>query len=210
MAYAKLLKINSENPEIRKIGQVVNVIADGGVVVYPTDTVYGIGCDLFNRKAIERVKQIKGIKSKSVDFSFICHDLSQLSYYTKGVRTPVFKAMKRTLPGPFTFIVAASSKVPKILGVKKKTVGIRIPDHNTPKLIVQQLQRPIITSSIHDDHDIAGYPTDPGEIFEKFNRLVDIVVDGGFGANMHSTVLNCTDGDITLVREGAGAFDILL
>lgn len=206
---AELLKIYPENPDPRKIARVVDVLSKGGVIIYPTDTVYGLGCDIFNQKALDRVKQIKGIKGKNLNLSFICYDLSHLSEYTRRVTTPIFKIMKKGLPGPYTFLLEASTKVPKILNANKKTVGIRVPDNNIPREIVRELGNPIITTSIHDEDEILEYATDPELIHEKFDQLVDIVIDGGYGNIEASTVVDCTSGEPELVREGLGDFEDL-
>lgn len=201
---AELLKIYPENPDPRKMKKVVEVLRDGGVVIYPTDTIYGIGCDIFNQKAVERVCQIKGVKADKTQLSFICQDISHISEYVKRISTPVYKVMKKALPGPFTFILESSTKVPKIINAKKKTVGIRVPDHNIPHQMVKELGNPIITTSIHDDDDVLEYTTDPTLIYEKFINLVDIVIDGGYGNNMPSTVIDCTGDTMEVVRLGAG------
>ncbi|HNC32433.1 MAG TPA: L-threonylcarbamoyladenylate synthase, partial [Cyclobacteriaceae bacterium] len=180
----------------------------GGIVVYPTDTIYGIGCDLMNRKSIERLCRVMDIKPNKLDLSFICNDLTHISEYVKNLQTPVFKVLKKSLPGPFTFILESSSKVPKILDVTKKTVGIRIPDHNIPRTIVAELGNPLITSSIKDDDKIKEYTTDPEEIYEDFKNLVDVVIDGGAGGNIPSTVVDCTGEELVLVRQGLGEIDL--
>lgn len=205
---AELLKIHPLNPEMRKINRVVDVLRNGGIVVYPTDTIYGIGCDLMNRKSIERLCKVMDIKPNKLDLSFICNDLTHISEYVKNLQTPVFKVLKKSLPGPFTFILESSSKVPKILDVTKKTVGIRIPDHNIPRTIVAELGNPLITSSIKDDDKIKEYTTDPEEIYEDFKNLVDIVIDGGAGGNVPSTVVDCTNGELVVVRQGLGEIDL--
>jgi len=205
---AEYVKIHPENPEQRKIDHVVGVLRDGGVIIYPTDTVYGLGCDIFNQKAVERVRQIKGIKGKHLNLSFICYDLSHISEYTRHLDTPTFKLMKKALPGPYTFILESSSKVPKILNVKKKTVGIRIPDNNIPREIVRTLGNPIITTSVHDD-EIHDHATDPELIYEEFKNLVDVVIDGGPGEVHPSTVIDCTGGEPVIVREGIGDVNII-
>jgi tRNA threonylcarbamoyl adenosine modification protein (Sua5/YciO/YrdC/YwlC family) len=205
---ADFLKIHPQNPESRKIEQVINTLKDGGIVIYPTDTIYGIGCDLMNRKAIERLCQIMDIKPQKLDLSFICNDLSHISEYVKRIDTPVFKLLKKTLPGPYTFILESSSKVPKILDVNKKTVGIRIPNHNIPREIVARLGNPLITSSIKDDDTIKEYTTDPDEIYEDFKHRVDLVIDGGPGGNVPSTVVDCTGDELEIVRHGLGDTDI--
>lgn len=205
---AELLKIHPQNPEMRKINRVVDVLRNGGIVVYPTDTIYGIGCDLMNRKSIERLCRVMDIKPNKLDLSFICNDLTHISEYVKNLQTPVFKVLKKSLPGPFTFILESSSRVPKILDVTKKTVGIRIPDHNIPRTLVAELGNPLITSSIKDDDKIKEYTTDPEEIYEDFKNLVDIVIDGGASGNIPSTVVDCTGGDLVLVRQGLGEIDL--
>ena len=203
---AELLKMYPENPDPRKITKVVDVLSKGGIIIYPTDTVYGLGGDIFNPKALDRVRQIKGIKGKNLNLSFICYDLSHLSEYTRRVTTPIFKIMKKGLPGPYTFLLEASTKVPKILNANKKTVGIRVPDNNIPREIVRELGNPIITTSIHDEDEILEYSTDPELIHEKFDQLVDIVIDGGSGNIEASTVVDCTSGEPELVRQGLGDF----
>lgn len=204
---AELLKIHPINPEQRKILKVVEVLKSGGLVVYPTDTIYGIGCDLMNRKAVERLCRILDIKPHKLNLSFICNDLSHISEYVKRIDTPVFKVLKKALPGPFTFILESSSRVPKILDVNKKTVGIRIPDHLIPRNIVQELGNPLITSSIKDDDQIKEYTTEPEEIYEDFKALVDVVIDGGAGGNIPSTIVDCTGSDFQIIRRGLGDFE---
>jgi tRNA threonylcarbamoyl adenosine modification protein (Sua5/YciO/YrdC/YwlC family) len=201
---AEFLKIHPDNPEQRKINHVVDVLKAGGIVVYPTDTIYGIGCDLLNRKAIERLCRILDIKPQKLNLSFICNDLSHISEYVRRIDTPVFKILKKALPGPFTFILESSSKVPKILDVNKKTVGIRIPDHNVPRMLVSALGNPIITSSIKNQDAIKEYTTEPEEIFEDLKNLVDIVIDSGASGHIPSTVVDCTDAEIQIVRQGLG------
>lgn len=205
---AELIKIHPLNPEMRKIKRVVEVLRSGGIIIYPTDTIYGIGCDLMNRKAIERLCFVMGIKPNKLDLSFICNDLSHISEFVKRIDTPVFKVLKKSLPGAFTFILESSSRVPKILDVNKKTVGIRIPDHSIPRTIVAELGNPLITSSIKDDDLIVEYTTDPEEIYEDFKNKVDIVVDGGAGGNVPSTVVDCTSNDLVIVRQGLGILDL--
>lgn len=204
---ATFLKIHPQNPEARKIQQVVAVLRKGGIVVYPTDTIYGIGCDLMNRKAIERLCAVMGIKPQKLNLSFICHDLSHIAEYVKHLETPVFKLLKKTLPGPYTFLLESSSKVPKILDQNKRTVGIRIPAHNIPRAIVEQLGNPLITSSIKDDDVIKEYTTDPEEIYEDFKNDVDIVIDGGAGNNIPSTVIDCTGPELVIIRRAAGEIE---
>jgi tRNA threonylcarbamoyl adenosine modification protein (Sua5/YciO/YrdC/YwlC family) len=201
---AELIKIHPQNPEMRKINHVVEVLRNGGIVIYPTDTIYGIGCDLMNRKSIERMCKIMDIKPNKLDLSFICNDLGQIAEFVKRIDTPVFKILKRSLPGPYTFILESSGKVPKILDVNKKTVGIRIPNHAITKAIVAELGNPLITTSIKDDDLIKEYTTDPEEIYEDFKHQVDIVIDGGASGNIPSTVVDCTNDELVILRQGLG------
>lgn len=205
-----LLKIYPENPNPKAIQRVVECLQDGGVIIYPTDTIYGIGCDIFKQKSIERITQILGDKKKKSAMTFICHDLSNLSDYTKPISNNIFKAMKKALPGPFTFILEANNNVPKILQSNKKSVGIRVPDNNIVREIVEQLGHPILSTSVKDDDEIVEYTTDPELIHEKYGDLVDIVIDGGYGDNVPSTIVNCVDGEIEIVREGKGDVDLIL
>jgi tRNA threonylcarbamoyl adenosine modification protein (Sua5/YciO/YrdC/YwlC family) len=204
---AEFLRIHPLNPEGRKVQRAVDVLRNGGIIIYPTDTIYGIGCDLMNRKSIERLCQVMNIKPQKLDLSFICSDLSQISEYVKRIETPIFKILKKSLPGPYTFILESSAKVPRILNVNKKTVGVRIPDHAIPTSIVLLLGNPLITSSIKDDDVIKEYTTDPEEIYEDFKHSVDMVIDGGPGNNVPSSVIDCADGQITVVREGMGSIE---
>lgn len=206
---AKFIRLYEENPQMGKVLEVVEILRKGGVVIYPTDTVYGIGCDIFNQSAIDRVMQIKQTKAKNLNLSFICYDLSHISEYVKSLDTPTFKLMKRALPGPYTFILPSSNRVPKILQVKKKTVGIRVPDNLIPRLLVQELNHPIITTSIHDEDDVLEYSTDPELIYEKFKDQVDVIIDGGYGQITPSTVIDCTQGTPELIREGLGDISVL-
>ncbi len=199
-----LLKIYPENPSPKHIQTVVECLMDGGIIIYPTDTIYGLGCDIFKSKAIERIAQIKGIKAEKANFSFICNDLSQLSDFSRPISNEVFKLMRKNLPGAFTFILNASNNVPKLIQSKKKTVGIRIPDHTIPIEIVRELGHPIMSTSIHDDDEILEYSTDPELIYEKYSNLVDIVIDGGYGDNEPSTVVDCTGNELIIIREGKG------
>lgn len=199
----QFIKLYEENPDPQKIEAISQTLNNGGVIIYPTDTVYGMGCSIFNAKAIEKIKRLKQLKGKA-NFSFICYDLSHIAEYTKSIPNPVFKLMKKALPGPFTFILNASSKVPKLLHASKKTVGIRVPNNNIPRDIVQNLGNPIITTSIHDDDEVLEYSTDPELIYEKYDGLVDIVIDGGYGEITASTVVDCTQDEPFLVRAGLG------
>jgi len=205
----QFIKLYPDNPDRNKIQQIVKVLRNGGVIIYPTDTVYGMGCDIFSSKAIDRIKRIKQLKGNKIDMSFICYDLSNIAEYTKSLPTPVFKLMKKTLPGPFTFILNSSNKVPKILNTSKKTVGIRIPDNNIPRDIVNELGSPIITTSIKDDDEVIEYSTDPELILEKFDGLVDIVIDGGYGNITPSTVIDFTGAEPEIVREGLGDLSLI-
>ncbi|WP_247234549.1 L-threonylcarbamoyladenylate synthase [Telluribacter sp. SYSU D00476] len=204
---AELIRIHPDNPEERKIRQVAECLRGGGLVIYPTDTIYGLGCDIHNAKAVEKVARIKGIKPDKSDFSFICYDLSHIADYAK-VSNAGFKLMKKALPGPFTFVLWTSSKVPKLLNANKKTVGIRVPDNNIPRQIVRELGNPIITTSIRDDDEVIEYSTDPELIYEKFKNLVDIVIDGGYGGNVPSTIIDATDDTFEVIREGLGQIEM--
>ena len=203
---AEYIHIHPENPEERKILHVVAALREGAVVIYPTDTIYGMGCDIHNARAVERVARIKGIKPQKNEFSFICHDLSHIADYAR-VDNAAFKLMKRLLPGPYTFILEANNHVPKLLNTNKKTVGIRVPNHAIPRRLVQELGNPIITTSIKDDDEIVAYPTDPEIIFERFQHLVDIVIDGGYGGNVPSTIIQAIGSRVDVIREGLGAVD---
>ena len=204
---AILLKIHPDNPEPRKVKQAVEILQQGGVIIYPTDTVYGVGCDLLNRRAVERLCKIQDIKPQKLNLSFICSDLSHISEFVRRMETPEFKILKRALPGPFTFILDSSSDVPKILGVNKKTVGIRIPQHNIPLEIVKLLGNPLISSSVKNDDEIREYTTDPEEIYDHFKYKVDLVIDGGPGGNIPSTIIDFTDGEPKMKRQGLGKFE---
>ncbi|GAB2797448.1 L-threonylcarbamoyladenylate synthase [Rhabdobacter roseus] len=200
---AAFVRIYPDNPDLRRIREVAECLRDGGLVIYPTDTVYGLGCDIHNTRAVEKVARIKGIKPQKNDFSFICYDLSHIADYAR-VSNAAFKLMKKALPGPFTFILEASYRVPKLLHTNKKTVGIRVPDNAIPRQIVQELGNPIITTSIKDDDEIIEYSTDPELIYEKFQHQVDLVIDGGYGGNIASTIVDATTDDFEVVREGLG------
>ena len=204
---AILIKLYEDNPNERAVQQVVECLQDGGIVISPTDTVYGIGCDIYNQKAFEKLCHLTGKKKEKSNFSFICYDLSHLSEFAKPLDNSVFKLMKSVLPGPYTFVLEANNQVPKFIQ-KKKTVGIRVPDNNIIRTIVQKLGHPIMNASIKNNDDVLEYITDPELIYEHYKDLVDIVIDGGCGDYTPSTVINCTDG-IELVREGKGVVDFL-
>ncbi|MGB0917128.1 MAG: L-threonylcarbamoyladenylate synthase [Flavobacteriales bacterium] len=204
-----LVRIYEENPNPKAIREVVDCLKKGGVIIYPTDTVYGIGCDINNRKAVERICKIRNIKPEKAQFSFICSDLSHISEFCTQIDNSTFKLMKRLLPGAYTFILNATNKVPKLFQSKKRTVGIRIPNHSIPLEIVKELGNPIMTASVTDANDMIEYTTDPSLIYERFENQVDMVIDCGYGGFEGSTVLNCADGDVEVIREGKGAIEDL-
>jgi len=204
---AEFIKIYNENTNQKAIDQEVKVLKNGGSVIYPTDTIYGLGCDITNNKALEKIALIKGVKLEKAKFSFICNNLSHLSDYVKQIDSTTFKILKRALPGPYTFILPGSNNLPKVFK-KKKTVGIRIPDNTIIRTLVENIGNPIVSTSIRDDDEILEYTTDPELIFEKWGNLVDVVIDGGFGDNQASTVIDLTNDPIVL-REGKGSIDIL-
>lgn len=197
-----LIKIYPENPNPKEVGKVVATLRDGGLVVYPTDTVYAIGCDALNVRAVERICRIKGVNPQKSNLSIICYDLSNISEYAK-VSNAAFKLMKKNLPGPFTFILPTSSELPKIYK-NRKEVGIRVPDNSIVRTLVQELGNPLLTMSVHDEDEIIEYSTDPELIEEKYGNQVDIVIDGGYGGLEGSTVVDCTTDDFTVVRQGKG------
>lgn len=199
-----LLKIHPENPEGRKIRQVVESLKEGGVIIYPTDTVYGLGCDIFDQKAVEKICRLRDLDPKKAMLSMVCKDISQIAEYAAHIDNPVFKLLKRHLPGPFTFVLKAGSGVPKLFKNRKQTIGVRVPDNQILLDIVEALGRPILTTSLKSDDEILEYFTDPIDIYEDFGKLVDIVIDGGIGGNVPSTVIDCTDEEPALLREGVG------
>jgi len=204
---ALLLRINPEKPNQKEIDEVVTCLRDGGVIIYPTDTVYGMGCDIYKQRAVERVCKLKGINPEKANFSFICADLSHLSDFTRPIDTHTFKLIKKALPGPFTFVLEANNNVPKLFNSKKKTVGIRVPDNKICIEIVKHLGNPIMSTSVHDEDEIIEYTTDPELIYEKYKNIVDIVIAGGYGNNEVSTVVDCTNGEYTVLRQGLGALE---
>lgn len=205
---AQFIKIYEKNPNEAAIKKVVDVLKNGGLVIYPTDTVYGLGCDITNSKALERIAKIKGVKLEKSNFSFVCSDLSHLSDYVKQIDTATFKILKRALPGPYTFILPGSTNLPKDFR-KKTTVGIRVPNNEIALEIVRQLGNPIVSTSIHDDDVILEYATDPELIFEKWQNSVEVVIDGGYGDNMGSTVIDLSGQEPKVIREGKGSLDVL-
>ncbi|WNM18435.1 L-threonylcarbamoyladenylate synthase [Flavobacterium capsici] len=204
---AEFIKIYEDKPSEAAIQKVVDVLRNGGLVIYPTDTVYGLGCDITNSRALEKIAKIKGIKLDKANFSFVCSDLSNLSDYVRQIDTPTFKILKRALPGPYTFILPGNNDLPKEFR-KKKTVGIRVPDNNIALEIVRKLGNPIVSTSIHDDDEVLEYSTDPELIFEKWQNLVDMVIDGGYGDNTPSTIIDLSGYEPEVVREGKGDIDI--
>jgi len=205
---AIFIKIYNENPNPKEIEKVVSLLKKGGLIIYPTDTVYGLGCDITNAKALEKIARLKNIKLAKANLSFICNDLSHLSDYVKQIDTPTYKVLKRALPGAYTFILPGNNNLPRAFK-NKKTVGIRIPDNNIIREIVKQLGNPIVSTSIRDEDDVIEYTTDPELIFEKWQNIVDVVIDGGYGGNQPSTVIDLSKDEIEIVREGKGNLDIL-
>jgi tRNA threonylcarbamoyl adenosine modification protein (Sua5/YciO/YrdC/YwlC family) len=199
-----LISIHTENPQPKLIKQMVDILEEGGVIIYPTDTVYGIGCDITNKNAVERVARIRGIDPDKAMFSFICQDISQVTEYSKTISNDVFRVMKHNLPGPFTFILNSNNKTPKILKNRKETIGVRIIDNNIVDALVRGLGRPILTASVKSDDAVTEYYTDPHDIYEKLGKQVDGVIDGGMGGDVASTVIICTGSEAELYREGAG------
>ncbi|WP_291274582.1 L-threonylcarbamoyladenylate synthase [Flavobacterium sp.] len=204
---AEFIKIYEDKPNEAAIKKVVEVLRNGGLVIYPTDTVYGIGCDITNSRALERLAKLKDIKLEKANFSFVCSSLSNLSDYVRQIDTSTFKILKRALPGPYTFILPGNNDLPKEFR-KKKTVGIRVPDNLIARQIVEVLGNPIVSSSIHDEDEVIEYSTDPELIFEKWQSKVDLVIDGGYGENVPSTIIDLTGYEPIVVREGKGDVDI--
>ncbi len=202
-----ILKLYPENPNQKHIRQIIDTLKSGGVIIYPTDTIYGIGCDIFNQKAIDRICAIKGVKLEKLNPSFLFNDLSHISDYTTPIDNSVFKLMKKVLPGAFTFILDANNNIPKIFKTKKKTIGIRIPDNSIIRAIVKENGNPLMSISVHDDDEIIEYTTDPELIHEKFKGLVDLVIDGGYGDNQPSTIIDCTGSEPLITRQGKGILD---
>lgn len=204
---AELIKLYEENPSEKEIKRIAKVLKDGGLVIYPTDTVYGLGCDINNTKALEKIARLKGVKLEKANFSFVCKDLSNLSEYVAQLNSATFKILKRNLPGPYTFILPGNNNLPSVFK-KKKTVGIRVPDNKIAQMLVQYLGNPIISTSIKDDDDVVEYTTDPELIAEKWDKLVDVVIDAGYGDNIASTVIDLTQPEPELIRQGKGSANI--
>lgn len=205
---AQFIKIYEQNPNPKEIAKVVKVLRDGGLVIYPTDTVYGLGCDITKTRALEKIAKIKGIKLAKANWSFICADLSNLSDYVKQIDTATFKILKRALPGPYTFILPGNTNLPRDFK-KRNTVGIRVPDNAIINTLVRELGNPIVSTSIRDDDDVVEYTTDPELIFEKWQNFVDVVIDGGYGDNVASTVIDLSINPPEVVREGKGDLDVI-
>ncbi len=199
-----LLKINADNPEGRKISQVAERLAAGGIIIYPTDTVYGLGCDINNSQAVERICRLRGLEPEKAMLSFICKDISQIAEFTMPIENNVFRLMKKNLPGPFTFVLRSNNQVPKMFKNRKRTIGVRVPDHHIPVAIVEALGRPILTTSLKSDDEVLEYFTDPEDIYQDFQKLVDIVIDGGVCGNNPSTIVDCTGDLPEVIRKGAG------
>jgi tRNA threonylcarbamoyl adenosine modification protein (Sua5/YciO/YrdC/YwlC family) len=197
-----LLSINKDNPEDRKVGKVVELLEKGGVIIYPTDTIYGLGCDILQAKPIERICRIRNLDISKASLTIICKDIAQLSRFTKQIDNTVFKLLKRNTPGPFTFILKSGNEIPKIFKNRRKTIGIRIPDNKIAQSIIETLGHPILSISLKSDDEILEYFTDPSEIHDDYQKLVDVVVDGGIGKNIPSAVVDCSDGSINILREG--------
>ena len=199
-----LLRIHPDNPAERQLRIVLECLNDGGVIIFPTDTIYAIGCDIYKPKAVDRISVIKGVKKGKANFSFICQDLSHLSEFSRPIDNAVYKLMRKNLPGAFTFILDANNKVPKIFQSRKKTIGIRVPDNNIARELVRMLGNPIMSTSVHDDDEIIEYTTDPELIYERYSNVVDLVIAGGYGDNTPSSIIDCTGDEPLIIREGKG------
>jgi tRNA threonylcarbamoyl adenosine modification protein (Sua5/YciO/YrdC/YwlC family) len=202
-----LIRIYPENPAPKLIESVVDVLNQGGIIIYPTDSVYAMGCSILKPRAIERLSRLKGVKKEKARFSFVFNDLSDLSMYAKPISNSVFKLIKRNTPGPFTFIIEANNKIPKILQSNRKSVGIRIPDNTIARMIVEKLGHPLMSTSVHDDDEIVEYTTDPELIHEKYDYEVDLVIDGGYGDNHATTIIDCTGEEPEIIRQGKGLIE---
>lgn len=203
-----LLKIHPQSPQPRILDSALEVIKKGGIIVFPTDTVYALGCDAYDNKAIERVCRILGKKPEKANLSLICKDLSNISEFTTPINTAIFKMMRKALPGPFTFILNANGNVPKIFKTNKKTVGIRVPDNKICQALIEKLGHPLVSASIHSGDEIQDYLTEPDEIYDAFGKLADAVIDGGTGGNQPSTIVDCTGHEPEIVRQGKGELEV--
>ena len=203
-----LLRINPTNPEGRKIAQAVEALKNGGVIIYPTDTVYALGCDINDGKAVDRICKLRDLDPRKAHLSLICRDISQVSDFTQQIDNQIFRLMKKHLPGPFTFVLNSNNQVPKMFKNRKRTIGIRIPDNNICMAIVEELDHPILTASLKSDDEILEYFTDPADIYEDYKKLVDLVIDGGVGGNVPSTVVDCTGAEPVVIREGTGVLEV--
>lgn len=203
-----LLRINPDKINTNDIQTIIKDLNNGGIIIYPTDTVYALGCMLSNNRAFERLCKLKNIQPEKANFSIVCHDLSHLSDFTKPINNTVYKLMKRALPGPFTFILEANSNVPKLFKQQKKTVGIRVPNNAICKAIVKELGHPILSTSVHDNDEIVEYTTDPEAIYDRYKEKVEIVIDGGYSLNVGSTIIDCSSGEPSIIRQGAGIIEL--
>ena len=201
-----LVKIHPDNPSPRKIKQAIDVLERGGVLIYPTDTVYGIGCDIYNKKAVDRICKLRGLDPIKARLSFICHNIGQIQEYAHQIDNETFRSLKKHLPGKFTFVLKSNNQVPKMFKNRKKTIGVRIPEDNIVQALVEGLGRPILTTSLKNDDEIVEYFTDPIDIYDDFKNQVDMVIDGGIGGNVPSTVVDYTDGEPVILRQGSGEF----
>ncbi len=202
-----LISINPDNPQDRNIQEVVKVLEKGGVIIYPTDTIYGLGCDIQNHKAVERICRLRGLKREKANLTFICRDIQQLASYTHQIDNAIFRLLRRNLPGAFTFILKAGKSLPKLLKNKRKSIGVRVPDNRIAQAIIEALDRPILSISLKSEDEITEYLTDPSEIHDQYHKLVDLVIDGGMGKNVPSTVVDCTSGEAEIIRQGIGELE---
>ncbi len=205
-----LIRLNYDQPQEKSVQQIVDCLKNDGIIIYPTDTVYSLGCNMMSQKAVEKLCKLKNIKPEKANFSFVCSDLSHLANYAKPISNAVFRVMKKALPGPYTFILEANQNVPKLLKQNKKTLGIRVPNNTICKALIEALGNPIISTSLHNPNDeILDYFSDPEQIYQQYENKVDMVVDGGFGSIYASTVIDCSEGEFVVIREGLGSLDIL-
>lgn len=203
-----LVEINENNIDHRLIQQAVEQIKKGGIIIFPTDTVYAMGCDLYNKKALKRLAQLKDVKLGKANFSIICPDMSDLSKYVRHMDRPTFKVLNKSLPGPFTFIMEATNEIPRLFDTNRKEIGIRIPDNQIVLEIVRELGNPIATTSLHTDDEILDYFIDPYQIYERYDETVDMIIDGGYGNLVASTIVDCTNGRLEIVRQGIGELEL--